>query len=494
VILSRADRCGERSLPKIVYLRSKFPSLRAFSEEHGGDGSQEDDEVEPERPVVDVAEVHLDPLLEAGDGVAATCLPFAGDAGFDAEAAAVGDFGKGLDLVERQWARTDEAHVAFDDIEKLRQLIDAEFAQKFAEGENARIAVELEDRSVHLVAVFFFDLVEQLFGIWHHGTEFPHAERPAIAPRAQLREKCRGARALYADADDRENPKWQRADDDEQGCTAIEKTLEHQLPRKLRSCAQHEHRFAADGIKHWPRDLRANERGRDPCLHALQLADFYRLRDLLEVGLFGDKDDARHRFLFENVEQVVFVVGFQIEEIGNVPSGGEFLVEGVEEILHFAAGASDHDIFLGVLVERLAVEPGAGDPIADDDQQEAHQKSDTKSQAAGVELLGEDGEKADHQENDQNGPDELLDRCTAFFGPQVIVVPESLEHDRREWHGDVEHPVEGFAQACIFDAHPGLDAKYFAYDPSDPERKPDEQGVGELKQLGAKGIAAAVDH
>ena len=39
-------------------------------------------------------------MLEAGDGVAAACLPFAGDAGFDAEAAAVGDFGKGLDLIE----------------------------------------------------------------------------------------------------------------------------------------------------------------------------------------------------------------------------------------------------------------------------------------------------------------------------------------------------------------------------------------------------------
>ena len=218
------------------------------------------------------------------------------------------------------------------------------------------------------------------------------------------------------------------------------------------------------------------------------------MRDLLEVGLLGDEDHARHGFLFENVEQVVFVVGFQIKEIGNVPSGGEFLVEGVEEVLHFTASACDHDIFLGAFVERLAAEPGARDPVADDDQQEAHQKSDTKSQAAGVELLGEDGEKADDQENDQNGPDELLDRCTAFFGAQIFVVPESLEHHRREWHGDVEHPVEGFAQAYIFDAHPGLDAKYFAYDPSDPERKPDEQSVGQLKQLGAKGIAAAVDH
>ena len=125
-----------------------------------------------------------------------------------------------------------------------------------------------------------------------------------------------------------------------------------------------------------------------------------------------------------------------------MPSGGEFLVEGVEEILHFAAGAGDHDIFLGAFVERLAAEPAAGDPVADDDQQEAHQEPDTEGQAAGIELLGEDGEKADDQERDQSGLDQLLDRCSAFFGAQIFVVPETLEHHRRERHGDVEDPIE----------------------------------------------------
>jgi tripartite ATP-independent transporter DctM subunit len=61
--------------------------------EDGGDGHQENLEVEPEGPVVDVGEVEGDPFFEVFDAVAAGDLPEAGEAGFDAEAAALGVLG-----------------------------------------------------------------------------------------------------------------------------------------------------------------------------------------------------------------------------------------------------------------------------------------------------------------------------------------------------------------------------------------------------------------
>ena len=47
----------------------------APAEKDGGDGAQEDVEVEGERPVVNVLEVHLDPVVEVDDFVAPADLP-----------------------------------------------------------------------------------------------------------------------------------------------------------------------------------------------------------------------------------------------------------------------------------------------------------------------------------------------------------------------------------------------------------------------------------
>jgi len=210
--------------------------------------------------------------------------------------------------------------------------------------------------------------------------------------------------------------------------------------------------------------------------------------------LLGDKDHARDGFFFEHLEQIVFVLGFQIEEFRNVPSGSEFFVERVEEILHFATSAGDYHIFLGAFVECLAVIPVTRDPIAKNDKQEAHDETEAEGETARVELFGENRQHADDQKNDQYGLEELLDGCAAFFGAQIFVVTEALEHHWSERYGDVEDPIERFAQGVLLDAHAGFDAKVIAQEPSDPESKPDEEGVGELKQLGAECFAAAVGH
>ena len=77
----------------------------------------------------------------------------------------MGHFRECLDLIEGQGSRADEAHVAFDHIEELRQFVDAEFAKPFAERKNARVTIEFEDGTAHFVAVFLFDLIEQILSV-----------------------------------------------------------------------------------------------------------------------------------------------------------------------------------------------------------------------------------------------------------------------------------------------------------------------------------------
>ena len=299
---------------------------------------------------------------------------------------------------------------------------------------------------------------------------------------------------MDADADDRDKPQRQREKNDEQGSDAVKGSFEHQLPREFWRRAQHQHRFVADRVEHRPCDLRADERGRDPCLDPLQLANFHGARDLFEVGLFGDKNYPGDGFLFEQLKQIVATVCFQIKKLRDMPCGGDFLAQAMEEFLHFTTGTGDHDIFLAVFVERLAFEPAAYRPVADDDQQETRKQTRSENQTARVELFGENGQYANDQQQDHDGLEHLQTRGACFFGSQVVVKSKPLEHQWCEGHGEVENPVEGFAHACIVDAHSQFGAPCVADHPADPKRKPHEQRVTKLEKLYAKVFAAAVDH
>src|SRR5690348_16730070 len=89
--------------------------LRPGAAQDGGNRAQENLEVEPERPVVNVFEVEAHPFLEVGNLVAALDLPETGEAGLDAQTAAVREIAETADLVHRQRARANEAHLAAQD-------------------------------------------------------------------------------------------------------------------------------------------------------------------------------------------------------------------------------------------------------------------------------------------------------------------------------------------------------------------------------------------
>src|SRR6266700_2652213 len=88
-------------------------ALRARSGNDGPGGAEEDLEIEPQRPLVDVFEVHLHPVIKVGDLVPAAHLPQACDSGTDAQLSLLPET-IAVQLVRKRGTRADERHVAFE--------------------------------------------------------------------------------------------------------------------------------------------------------------------------------------------------------------------------------------------------------------------------------------------------------------------------------------------------------------------------------------------
>ena len=73
-----------------------------------------------------------------GIGAAAVDLPQAGDARADAEAAALPVLIESLVITHGKRPGADQAHVALQDVEELRKLINTRLPQQLAHGREAR--------------------------------------------------------------------------------------------------------------------------------------------------------------------------------------------------------------------------------------------------------------------------------------------------------------------------------------------------------------------
>src|SRR5689334_5012231 len=115
-----------------------MPSVRSGAGDYGGDRLQHDEDIVGKGHGLDVLQVQLDPALE-GDVASAADLPETGEAGLDGQAAprarVVLFYFRGHGR-----ARADDRHVAAQDVEKLRHLVNAELADESADPGDARIA------------------------------------------------------------------------------------------------------------------------------------------------------------------------------------------------------------------------------------------------------------------------------------------------------------------------------------------------------------------
>ncbi len=103
----------------------------AFAREEFPDRQDDDLEVQPQRAVIDVPHVQREFLLP-GERVAPVDLRPTGDPGPHLVTAGLLRRVAGQ-VLHQQRARADQAHVTFEHVEKLRQLIEAKTAQKAPE-------------------------------------------------------------------------------------------------------------------------------------------------------------------------------------------------------------------------------------------------------------------------------------------------------------------------------------------------------------------------
>src|SRR5437588_476904 len=156
--------------------------VRSPAGEYGGDGLQENLEIQPHRPVVDVKQIKFNPAIEFQ---AATSFerPQAGQAGSNAQTAALPALVL-LDFMGQRWAWPDQRHVSAQDVPKLRQLVQAEHSHRAAYGCTPRIVAHLEYGTVNFIQSF--QMWKHFVRIVNHGAEFEQGEFASAEPAPRL--------------------------------------------------------------------------------------------------------------------------------------------------------------------------------------------------------------------------------------------------------------------------------------------------------------------
>src|SRR5665647_3407072 len=189
--------------------QARTVSVRPTLLQHRRHGLHEQLDVPAQAPAGDVHVVQLHHLVE-GDITPPEHLPQPGDAGRDVEAllrpaAAL------LSLFHPQGPRPDQTHLALHDIDDLRQLVHAPAPQPAADARDARVAFDLEHRSV--VVILVGEIVAQLVSAQVHGAELVDVEGPPSLAHPLLTEEHGAARVeLDHKRDDAEHRQHEHAD------------------------------------------------------------------------------------------------------------------------------------------------------------------------------------------------------------------------------------------------------------------------------------------
>src|SRR6476660_7704967 len=158
---------------------------RALGAEHRRDGLEHDEQIVRDGPILDVEEVEANVVVER-QLAAASRLPEARDAGADLESIAVPVL-VGSDLLGERRPGPDQAHLALQDVQELRELVQAVTPEPPSDARDPWILADLEQGARSLVPLL--ELGEEQLGASHHGAELVDREGPALAADAHLLEE-----------------------------------------------------------------------------------------------------------------------------------------------------------------------------------------------------------------------------------------------------------------------------------------------------------------
>ena len=172
--------------------------VRAVALEHDLERLQDELEIVPELAIatdIVVVEAHL-PFER--DVAAAADLPNAGKAWRHGEAHTVPRLVFGHFRRNRR-ARSNNGHIAFENVDELRQFVEAELAENVSERVNTRVVLHLEGLAASLVLghEFFF----AFFGVNVHAAELVHGEQRTVLANASLLEDDRALRVADFDGE-----------------------------------------------------------------------------------------------------------------------------------------------------------------------------------------------------------------------------------------------------------------------------------------------------
>ena len=199
---------------------SNFYLICIFIYESFKNREEQDFHVEGHGPVLDVPDVVLDALVDRGVAAEAVDLGPAGHARADLmlDHVARDFFLKHLDELGALRTRADEGHLAGEDVEELRELVDGGFPDEAADAGDARVARDGP-------ALLFVG-----FGLLHHGAELIHHERLVMKADTLLLEDDRARRGELDEGRDDEHDRAEEDDADE-GTADVDGTLRGGLDR-----------------------------------------------------------------------------------------------------------------------------------------------------------------------------------------------------------------------------------------------------------------------
>lgn len=191
--------------------------------------SPQENEVQPQVPVVDVPAVHLH-TLGVRDIASAACLPHAGDTGKDS-VIFCNIFPVPGNFRLHDWSRSYEAHFAFQHIPELGEFVEAGFPEESAALCDAGVVFQFEFLIPFRLRrrVRGQEMFQHFLGVHAHGPELVAVEFFPVLPHSPVLED-HGARGVvvHPDSDDEEDRRNEDAAHD--GGTDIEEPLQEAVP------------------------------------------------------------------------------------------------------------------------------------------------------------------------------------------------------------------------------------------------------------------------
>src|SRR5262245_2178686 len=443
-----------------------IPLLPLFHKERR-DGFKNDLQVEPRRPVFDVVNIELDHLLER-QAVAPADLRQAGQARFYVKPFAVPGL-IAFDLIRNGRARADQRHLAFEDVEDLGQLVEAQAAQERAHarepvavdefvtrvfpGAEARVALTFDHpRHVIAVRVVYFDVVE-------HRAELVDLEDVAVHPDGLLPVERRASR-FQLDGDRDEQPERRGEEQDKRADYQVDAAFEEPRRGGKRLLEEAHHRdgaqlfdvgFARDAIQQIGHDSKRDARASPAFDHRVeeQLRADFRVGDqnLADAPLADEAVHlvvpAQRRPLLERLALRRFAVNRH--EPDDRPAQLRVVRDLADTHLGDAVRPDDHhrdDVEMASAVRRLQAAEGRALGGEDDHTQQVIKNDDhtrIRELRIGEPAAVEERDHRHQQRPDRNrleDVDEVIAEREFATNPVQAAIPEGADLDERR---EIEH-------------------------------------------------------